>query len=441
MQMQRTPKGGTAIELVCRHGTRLHDCSICQSSLDNKEFMENIGERIEAARPRLLRLAQLNGIGPDEAEDVAQETLLEAWRHLERLYEPEGFGIWLDAICRNVCKRHVQARVASVQTSDLPTGEDEGQDSLLDLPDPLAIDPVAELERQDMQVLLNHALGYLSESSRELIELCYLAETPQREVAERMDISLGALELKLHRARRQLHQVLHGELREDAQRFGLSLDGDEALGWQETRLWCWTCGKQRMRATFEQQPSGIRVFRVRCPDCSPRYSSQYGSDLVHTDEFRRIGAMPSFHLVGAMRSFRPALKRTMLDVADYAATVFGQRRCPICQATVQIGFVDQDILDTMSDAHTALSPNCLLRVVCPNCKPYICGFAGALLMDQDVVTFILERPRVLSTPPIMDTYSGQDAIRTRMLDLNSGERLTIMTHPQTLQTMATIFEK
>jgi RNA polymerase sigma factor (sigma-70 family) len=444
MQKQRTPTGGTATELLCRHGTRLQDCSICQLSLPNKEFMENIGERIKAARPRLLRLAQLNGIGPDEAEDVAQETLLEAWRHLERLYEPEGFATWLDAICRNVCKRHIHARATSVQTSELPVSEDEGQeaqDLLLALPDPLAIDPVAELERQDMQVLLDHALGHLSESARELIELCYLAEMPQREVAQRLDMSLGALELKLHRARRQLHQVLHGELREDAHAFGLLLDEDEAMGWQETRYWCWTCGQQRLRATFELQPSGIRVFRVRCPDCSPRYAPHYDSDLVHTDEFRRIGAMPSFHLVGVMRSFRPALKRTMLDVADYSATVFGQRRCPICQAPVQIDLIDQNTLDSMNNVPAPLPPGIFLRIACPNCKPYICGFSSALLMDQDVLTFLLERPRVHYTPSIMDTCEGQDAIRSRLLDLNSGERLTIMTHPQTLQIMATIFEK
>ncbi len=437
-----------AIELVCRHGSRLYDCSICQSSLPNKEFMETIGERIEAARPRLLRLAQLNGIGPDEAEDVAQETLLEAWRHLERLYEPEGFALWLDAICRNVCKRHIQARATSVQTSDLPTDEDEGEDSLLDLPDPLSVDPITELERQDMQVLLDHALGHLSESSRELIELCYLAEMPQREVAQRLDMSLGALELKLHRARRQLYQILHGELREDAQAFGLLLNGDEAMGWQETRLWCWTCGKQRMRATFELQPSGIRVFRVRCPDCSPRYSPHYNSDLIHTDEFRRIGAMPSFRLVGAMRSFRPALKRTMQDVADYSATVFSQRRCPVCQATVQIDLIDQNTFDSTSNIPTDLRQRELvdqagifLRIACPNCHPYICGFSSALLMNQDVRTFLLDRQRVLTTPAFMDTYAGQDAVRLRLLDLTSGERLTIMTHPQTLQTMATIFEK
>ena len=64
-----------------------------------------------------------------------------------------------------------------------------------------------------MAVLLDHALGSLSSSARELVELCYLVELPQREVAARLDLSLSALEARLHRARQHLRQVLNGPLR------------------------------------------------------------------------------------------------------------------------------------------------------------------------------------------------------------------------------------
>src|SRR5258708_17550190 len=85
MQKRRTA------ELACRHGTRLQSCSICQPSLPHayEAFAGTIGEIVEAARPRLLRVAYMSGIGPDEAEDVVQETCIDAWRHLEKLREPE----------------------------------------------------------------------------------------------------------------------------------------------------------------------------------------------------------------------------------------------------------------------------------------------------------------------------------------------------------------
>ncbi len=201
MQKRRT----TAF--VCQHGTRRQNCSICQPRRSQEELMRALGESVDAARPRLQRLAHnMSGIGPDEAEDVVQETYLEAWRHLEKL-QPERLSAWLDGICRNICKRHFHAKSSAPHASALRESLDEER---LNLSDSLAIDPIEELERQDMQVLLDRALGHLSESTRELIELCYLDELPQREVAERLSMSLGALELKLHRARQKLHQILHG---------------------------------------------------------------------------------------------------------------------------------------------------------------------------------------------------------------------------------------
>jgi RNA polymerase sigma-70 factor (ECF subfamily) len=163
--------------------------------------MSTLGESVEAARPRLLRLAQILGVGPDEAEDVAQETYLEAWRHLEKL-QPERVSAWLDGICRNICKRHLHAKSSIPHMSELPEDLDE---ECLNVSDSRTIDPVEELERQDMQVLLDRARSHLEESTRELIDLCYLDELPQREVAERLSLSLGALELKLHRARQGSH--------------------------------------------------------------------------------------------------------------------------------------------------------------------------------------------------------------------------------------------
>src|SRR5258708_21542121 len=266
MQKRRTA------ELVCRHGTRLQSCSICQPSLPHahEAFAGTIGEIVEAARPRLLRVAHMSGIGPDEAKDVVQETCIEAWRHLEKLREPERLSAWLEGICRNACKRAIRAQATIPHMSALPESLDAAG---IDLSDPLAIDPTEELERQDMQVLLDRALGHLSESTRELIKLCYLAELPQREVAQRLDMSLGALELKLHRARRQLHQILHGELRDDAQAFGLFLDVDEAMGCQDTRHCCFICGNHPLPLILHRHPRTVAAILLRCPHVSPPSNS------------------------------------------------------------------------------------------------------------------------------------------------------------------------
>ncbi len=412
MQKRRTA------ELVCRHGTRLQSCSICQPRLFHAHEADpgNIGEAVVAARPRLLQVARLNGIGPDEAEDVVQETCIEAWRSLSKLREPERFAAWLDGICRNVCKRHIRAQATTPHVSALPESLDEAG---TDLSDPLAIDPVEELERQDMQVLLDRALGHLSESTRELIELCYLAELPQREVAQRLDMSLGALELKLHRARSQLHQILHGALREDAKAAGLLLDEEESMGWQETRQWCFLCGKRRLRGIVEHQPGGSAAIRLRCPECSPRY------DI----DFANTANSPG---LGPIRSFRPAVKRWMQAGAEFYQTCLNQQRCPVCQSTVQIQIVDRSTLVPPYSLYDVLPLEIYARVDCPSCGTGFCEAYIPVLLHAAIRDFLL-RPRVLYEPATCAACEGQDAIRFRLVDLSSTETLTIMAHPQTLQ--------
>lgn len=51
-------------------------------------LIADIEQVLTGARPRLLRLAGRQGVAPDDADDVVQETLVEAWKHLERLRAP-----------------------------------------------------------------------------------------------------------------------------------------------------------------------------------------------------------------------------------------------------------------------------------------------------------------------------------------------------------------
>lgn len=55
--------------------------------------------------PRLVRLCAHFSGDRDAAEDLAQETLLEAWRHQDQLRDWQGYSAWLSAIARNVSLR------------------------------------------------------------------------------------------------------------------------------------------------------------------------------------------------------------------------------------------------------------------------------------------------------------------------------------------------
>src|SRR3954453_20736491 len=81
-------------------------------------------------RARLMRLCARLAGDRDAAEDLAQETLLEAWRNVHKLHDPAGADAWLAAIARNVCRRWARrcgrdAALAEAVEADAATTPDE----------------------------------------------------------------------------------------------------------------------------------------------------------------------------------------------------------------------------------------------------------------------------------------------------------------------------
>src|SRR5437879_4151966 len=112
---------------------------------------------MQQARPGLLRQAIHFGIAPVQAEDVVQETLLQGWSYLAQLRSPDHFQAWMHGICRHIClnwqrTKHAQLENSHLLLSHLLTSEDGSE---VDMPDPAsAFDPVEDLQRQDLQILL-----------------------------------------------------------------------------------------------------------------------------------------------------------------------------------------------------------------------------------------------------------------------------------------------
>src|SRR5215471_15307323 len=71
-------------------------------------------------RARLIWLCTRMTGRSDVAEDLAQETLLEAWKHLHTLRDPQRFSSWLVGIARNLCLRWQRAQARERTHSDEP---------------------------------------------------------------------------------------------------------------------------------------------------------------------------------------------------------------------------------------------------------------------------------------------------------------------------------
>lgn len=406
-----------------------------QNLLDTSGVSNNtrdIDALLAIARPRLLRFAHAQGVLPDAIDDVAQETLLEAWRHLNSLRQPERFDAWLNGICRNVCLRWLRSQstviARQVSFSHLYTGNEYEEQPEVALPDSLAFDPVEELNRQDLTVLLDRALGNLPANTRKAVELHYLAELPQREAALQLGMTIHALEERLYRARRQLRQLLNNELHSEAVSFGLAVDQEEmAEGWRMTREWCFYCGYRRFLGKLTSSDDGFGNLWMRCPSCS----SAHGNFNVSTH-------LPELY---GMHSFKPALKRANALMKLYMpqALIDGGYPCQACGKWAKLKLVHpyEPYGDKMRP-----HPEHVLTLECPACGEYSSMWAfGMALWNHPVPrAFIEQHPQHIIGPEAVIEYEHQTAIRFCLIDFVSKKQLIVIANYQTLQVLATFQE-
>jgi RNA polymerase sigma-70 factor (ECF subfamily) len=136
-------------------------------------------------------LAYRYASNPSEAEDIAQDALLRAWRRRSTLRESDRRNQWLATIVRNEAFR-LYARVRPDPTSMIETQEGV-EDAQV----------VATVERAD----LHAALQRLSDKDRQLLELRYTEDLTQQAIAHRLGIPEGTVKVRLHRARNKLRRA------------------------------------------------------------------------------------------------------------------------------------------------------------------------------------------------------------------------------------------
>jgi RNA polymerase sigma-70 factor (ECF subfamily) len=128
---------------------------------------------------------------PSEAEDIAQDALLRAWRRRSTLREVGHRNQWLATIVRNEAfRQHARVRPDPTSTIELYEGAEDAQ-------------VVATVERAD----LHAALKRLSERDRRLLEMRYQEDLTQAAIASRLGIPEGTVKVRLHRARDKLRRA------------------------------------------------------------------------------------------------------------------------------------------------------------------------------------------------------------------------------------------
>jgi len=148
------------------------------------------------------------GLDPQEADEVAQEVFLRAWRGLARFEERSRFSTWLYRIAFNEAKRRLaRRRPAAV---DSPPGDD---DAIAALPDTIGEGPQARTLAREFEQMLEQALAELPADLRAAVVLRDLEGLSTEEAAAVAGVRQAAFKSRLHRGRMQLRALLEPYLR------------------------------------------------------------------------------------------------------------------------------------------------------------------------------------------------------------------------------------
>jgi RNA polymerase sigma-70 factor (ECF subfamily) len=147
-----------------------------------------------------------------DAEDVAQEAFLKAFRNLANFRGQAKFSTWLISITLNEARGRLRRQSASRTESLDARSEEGGHVSPALLRDWREV-PSEALERKEVREMLKEAISGLSPIYREVVLLRDVEELSIEETAAALTISTASVKVRLHRARIMLQKQLAPQLK------------------------------------------------------------------------------------------------------------------------------------------------------------------------------------------------------------------------------------
>jgi RNA polymerase sigma-70 factor (ECF subfamily) len=153
----------------------------------------------------------------EDAEEVAQETLLKVFESLDQLRDPARLKPWVFRIAKNAClmkrRKSVFAPQAELSLDELmPRKDGEGDGTRLEIADWSALPETLAIDAQ-LRGALEEAVRTLPETHRAVFLLRDVEDLSTEEAAEVLGVSEDLVKTRLHRARLMLRKQLDEHLR------------------------------------------------------------------------------------------------------------------------------------------------------------------------------------------------------------------------------------
>src|SRR4026207_717931 len=149
----------------------------------------------------------------EDAVDLSQEAWVKAWQRLKQFQGESSFVTWMTRIVINLCLDHLRKqkrhRAESIEMMEEESGGVERQMPVV------TVNPTEGLERSEIRQRIDKALNQLSYEHRTVLILHEFEQLEYKEIAKRMECSIGTVMSRLFYARRRMANPLGRFKREE----------------------------------------------------------------------------------------------------------------------------------------------------------------------------------------------------------------------------------
>ena len=157
----------------------------------------------------------------EDAKDVLQDTLLQAYRSLRQLEHAEAMTSWLYRVAANAClmkrRKGKFEPEREISLEELLPGA--GAVPRIQIPDPAAL-PHDDAVRAETKARVQKAIGDLPPTYRIVLVMRDMEQLSTQEVADALSLEISAVKMRLHRARLMVRKSLEGSFAADRREGG-----------------------------------------------------------------------------------------------------------------------------------------------------------------------------------------------------------------------------